>query len=121
MKKRLPTAPAAAPAPEPGLLTLESNLGHGGAEALRKSLLEALTAQGAARTVRLNAEAVEQLGTASLQVLLAAAAMLKKQGRGFILERPSPGLCEWARLAGVNWLVEGQKAGSGVQELRSNS
>ncbi len=114
MKKRPAAAPVAAPAPTPGPFPLESNLGQVGAEALRATLLEMVSAGTAGQPIRLDASAVDQLGTGSLQVLLAAAALLQKQEKQLILEQPSPRLCEWARLAGVAWLVESPKAGSVV-------
>jgi anti-anti-sigma regulatory factor len=117
MNECLLAAPAEVPAP-PDSLELDSNLGPASAEPLRLALLGIMSAMEAAHStdaVRLDAAAVDQVGTGALQVLLAAAAQFEAQGRRLILERPSPRLCEWARLAGVPWLVS-QQDSSGAEE-----
>lgn len=110
MKKRL-AAPTLPTVSSQSPLLLDPNLGQSGAAALRAALVEATaTAEPA---VRLDGQRVEQLGTGSLQVLLAASAALERQGRKLVIEQPSARLCDWARLAGVAWLVAAPAGESG--------
>src|SRR5262245_46221120 len=100
-------------AAKPGSLALDSNLGPAGVEPLRMDVLGIIPPTETnlpGEPVRLNGEAVDQFGAGALQVVLAAEAQWRAQGRRLILERPSPRLCEWARLAGVSWLLEGARA-----------
>ena len=95
---------------------LDSNLGPAAAEPLRLALLDALGAaeqSGFTGPARLDAGEVEQIGTASLQVLLAAARQLQSNGSQLILDRPSAPLREWARMAGVSCLIDQKAEGSG--------
>jgi anti-anti-sigma regulatory factor len=88
-----------------GSLRLDANLGPAAAESLRLNLLNAIQAGAAggnnSASVRLDAVNVEQLSTASLQVLLSAARQLQTEGRQLVLESPSPQLLEWVRLSGA--------------------
>ena len=95
---------------------LDSNLGPAAAEPLRLALLDALGAaaqSGFTGLARLDASAVEQVGTATLQVLLAAARQLQSNGSQLTLDRPSASLREWARVAGASRLIDQGAEGAG--------
>jgi anti-anti-sigma regulatory factor len=100
---------------------LDSNLGSARAESLRLEMIEAIAShpsEAAASVVRIASGPVEELSMASLQVLLAAAGQLHRQGRRLVLTGPSPRLCEWVRLAGVAWLIEGGGSLDGLRDGR---
>ena len=94
-------------------LRLEANLGPVSAAPFRQKLLDLLDAGNPAvrpaavalTPVRVDASLVEHLGTSALQILLSAAAEMRASGGSLVLERPSEKLREWARIAGVAWLM----------------